>query len=246
MDSSLESQLEKANAKLTALQAEYEEFVYIVSHDLSAPMRQVEGFAEIVVNKHSESFDEKTKRHFELIFNGAAQTTKILEAITAYSRLNTRAKPFAHVDCNAIFADVLDDLSFTINEKGAKISCDALPELVGEIDQIKLLFKCLVENALLYQYGNTKPIIVLRVSEIGESWLFRLSDNGIGIADNLTDKVFKVLRRGVSPKKYPGLGMGLAVAKKIVEKHQGELSIDSTSEQGTTFSFTIAKDLPDE
>ena len=108
MSAKIESELEKANRELTLLKAEYQEFVDIVSHDLEAPLRQIKGFSEIIVSKHGACFDEKSKRHFELIQNGSTQATQMLAAVKNYSRLNTRAKPFTLLDCNNSVAEALD------------------------------------------------------------------------------------------------------------------------------------------
>lgn len=236
-------ELAKVNQELALLKAEYEEFVYIVSHDLSAPLRQIQSFSEIIVNKHSDSFDDKTKRHFELINNGSAQVTQMLKALKEYSRLNTRAKPFVFVDCNEIVVQALDNLSSLITDSGALISCDQLPDLIGDKDQIIILFQQLIHNALIYQKAGNKPIISISFTENKDSWQFYITDNGIGVPANLREKIFKVLRRGVSDRKYPGLGMGLACASKILQKHNGDINVVN-SEQGATFSFKISKGLP--
>lgn len=244
MSAKLANELEKVNQELTALKAEYEEFVYITSHDLSAPLRQIEGFAEMIISKHGDSFDEKTKRHFALIHNGTTQATQILTAIKAYSRLNTRAQPFTLINCSEIMAQVLENLSPLITETAASITCSELPSIIGDSEQIKLLFECLIENALIYQLKDNKPVIFISAKDDDDFWQFCISDNGIGVPDNLTEKIFKVLRRGVSNKKYPGLGMGLAIAKKILQKHQGDISLNVDNNIGSTFTFKIAKDLP--
>jgi light-regulated signal transduction histidine kinase (bacteriophytochrome) len=244
MTTKLESQLDKTNQELAALKAEYEEFVYIVSHDLSAPLRQVEGFADIVVSKHADSFDEKTKRHFDLIYDGSAQATQILDAIKNYSRINTRVKPFVLLDSNKIVAQAMNSLSSLITATDASITCAHLPAIIGDSEQIQILFECLIENALTYQLPDNKPVIVISATDDDDFWQFCISDNGIGVAENLTEKIFKVLRRGVSSKKYPGLGMGLAITKKILQKHQGNISVALKKEEGAAFSFQIAKDLP--
>ena len=246
MSAKLENELDKVKQELAELKAEYEEFVYIVSHDISAPLRQIESFSEIIVSKHGDSFDEKTKRHFELINNGSTQATQIMNAIKSYSRLNTRAKPFTSFNSNNIVAKALDNLSSLITKTGASITCADLPTIIGDEEQVSLLFKCLIENAITYQLPGNKPVISVSASDDKHYWHFRITDNGIGVPENLTEKIFKVLRRGVSSKKYPGLGMGLAIAKKILQKHHGDISVALNNDQGAAFSFKIAKDLPNE
>lgn len=244
MSAKLERELTAVKQELAALKAEYQEFVYITSHDLSAPLRQVEGFAEIIVSKHGDSFDDKTKRHFALISDGVTQAKSILDALTNYSRLNTRAQPFVLSDSNEIVGQALSSLSSLIADTEAEIICADLPTIMSDKEQIKLLFECVIENALTYQLPDNKPIITLSAKEDNDFWYFCISDNGIGVPENLTEKIFKILRRGVSNKKYPGLGMGLAIAKKILQRHNGDISVALNNEKGANFTFTIAKELP--
>lgn len=243
MSAKLESELAKANQELALLKAEYEEFVYIISHDLSAPLRQVQSFSEIITNKHSSNFDDKTKRHFELIIRGANQASQMLKAMSYYSRLNTRAKPFALFDCNVSIAKALDNLSSLISDSGASITCDDFPEIIGDEEQITILFQQLIHNALTYQKAGSKPIISISFTNNVDAWQFSIKDNGIGVPESLREKIFKVLRRGVSDKKYPGLGMGLAYASKILQKHRGGINVVNSA-QGAIFTFKIAKELP--
>lgn len=243
MPTTQEKELETVKDELALLQAEYEEFVYIISHDLSAPLRQVKSFSEIIVSKHGDSFDEKTKHHFGLISSGSTQATQIVDAIKNYSRLTTRAKPFTLVDCNKLVAQALDNLSTEITESGASITCDKLPTIIGESEQLLMLFECLIKNALTYQLPENKPVIAISTRDDDHFWHFCISDNGIGVPTNLSEKIFKVLRRGVSNKKYPGMGMGLALVKKILQKHQGDISVEQENETGAVFNFKISKEL---
>lgn len=243
MSTKLKDELEKAQKDLADLKAEYEEFVYIVSHDLSAPLRQVEGFVELVTSKHADSFDDKTRRHFELINSGVSQAKQLLDAIRGYSRINTRTEPFTALDLNSIIAVVQDDLSPLISKTNALITVGNLPTVMGDMAQVTQVFECLIHNALTYQLPESKPEITLNVVDKVDTWQFCINDNGIGVSENVAAKIFKVLRRGVSDKKYAGMGMGLAIAKKVLQRHQGDIWLDSTLNNGASFYFTIAKDL---
>jgi light-regulated signal transduction histidine kinase (bacteriophytochrome) len=243
MTTQVKHQLEKAQKELALLKAEYEEFVYIVSHDLSAPLRQVEGFVEIITAKHTDSFDDKTKRHFELINNGTAKAKSILDAMTCYSRINTVIEPYTLLDLNILFDDVKDNLSALIEKNNALLHFDSLPKVMGSKEHIIKVFECLIHNALTYQQAGNQPVINLSVIDKGNVWQFCIKDNGIGVANNNTDKIFKVLRRGVSDKKYAGMGMGLSISKKILQKHSGDIWLDTEFESGASFYFSIAKDL---
>jgi light-regulated signal transduction histidine kinase (bacteriophytochrome) len=243
MSAKLETQLAKVREELALLKAEYEDFIYIVTHDLSAPLRQVEGFSEIISNKHSDSFDEKTKRHFELVHKGSTQASNVLEAIRHYLQVKTMPMHFTPLDINTIIADVKKNLSPLINEKNASVMCAKSPSVVGDLAQITQVFECLIHNALTYQSSGNRPDITISVIDIGTHWQFCVADNGIGIAKNIEEKIFKILRRGIANKKDGAMGMGLAIAKKIIQKHDGDIWVKLDNELGTCFYFTTVKDL---
>lgn len=244
MSEKLAKQLTKTQQELSELKAEYDEFTYIISHDLSAPLRQIGGFIELVVANNSESFDDKTKRHIELALGGTAQAKRMLDALVNYSRVTTTTEPYALLDINKLVIEAQDELSTMIAETNAVINCENLPKIKGREAQIKQLFFHLIQNALLYQSPQNSPEITIKVIEVNENWQFCIKDNGIGVADKLQEKIFKVLRRAVSDKKYAGIGMGLALAKKILQSHEGSIWLESEEGVGSSFYFTIAKDLP--
>lgn len=246
MSVDIENQLNKANQELVALKAEYDEFVYIISHDLSASLRQVEGFAEIVIGKHADSFDDKTKRHFELIQGGSNQAKLILEAMRSYSRLSTMAQPFTLFDLNKLVHDIKCKLSSLFDDANSIITVSHLPTIIGEEKQIAQVFECLLHNALNYRSAERECQINIDVVEKKHYWQFCVIDNGIGIAENIQEKIFKVLRRGVSDKKSIGIGMGLAIVKKVLQHHQGRIWLESEKGRGSSFYFTISKGLANE
>lgn len=243
MSVKIDKKLDKTLQELVALKEEYEEFVYIISHDLSAPLRQVEGFAEMIVSKHADSFDDKTKRHFELIQSGSNQAKLILEAMTNYSRLNTVTEPFSLLDLNTLMGDIKSELSSLFENVDSTITFNHLPTIVGEEKKIAQVFKHLLHNALTYRSLEQACKINIEVVEQQHCWQFCVTDNGIGIAENLQKKIFKVLKRGTSNKKYPGIGMGLALAKKVLQLHHGSIWVESEKDIGSAFYFTIKKGL---
>ncbi len=237
----IEDELAKAKEELEAIKAEYEEYVYVVSHDLIAPLRQIEGFAQIVHAKHADQFDDKTKRHFDLIISGAGKGRDILDALLEYSRLSTRAKPFASVDCHEVIDEVTHELSTLIEISGAKISCTNVPVVTGDRSQLYQIFYHLVHNALHYQFSDNIPNISIEAIDRDNDWQFCVKDNGMGVPDHLADKVFTILRRAVTDKEYSGIGMGLAVARQIVHRHGGRIWIVSEKNVGSSLYFTITK-----
>ncbi len=241
-----QEELIKAREELAVLKAEYQEFVYIVSHDLSAPVRQIEGFSEIVSTKHSDSFDDKTKRHFNLILKGTTQIKGLLDGLISYSRINTHAESFTEIDIDSIITSIKEKLSSVIEATGATISYDNMPIVKGDKDQISLIFYHILHNALHYQVAGSSPSITIKAIKTKNHWQFCITDNGIGILENVAEKIFKVFRRGVSDKQYTGIGMGLALTKKIVGLHQGTIWFESEKGTGSSFYFTIESNIPDE
>ncbi len=235
--------LEETQQELRALKKEYEDFAYIVSHDLSSPFRTIEGFSKIIEEKNGHSFDEKTRQHFQHIMESTKRGKATLAALLELSRLNTHRETPSECNCELIIETIKQQLSLLMNQSNASIECYHLPILIGDQKEITLLFYHLIHNALLYRSAK-KPTIIKISCEDGENyWKFSIQDNGIGIKESLTEKVFKAFRRGVSQKKYPGLGMGLTIAKKITQNHGGNISLVTTVGSGTTVYFNIAKDL---
>lgn len=244
MVQNIEKELVKAREELVALKAEYSEYVYVVSHDLIAPLRQIEGFSSIIYDKYADQFDDKTKRHFGLIVSGAEKGKAILEALLVYSRQSNTEAPFEMVDCFQKISDVTDELSLLITESGADISCVGAPAICGDSSQIHLLFYHLIHNALHYRSPDRKPNISIEATEVDLFWEFCVKDNGIGFSEKDYEKIFTVLRRAVSEKAYSGIGMGLSIATKIVQRHGGRMWVSSEVGVGSSFYFSIAKDLP--
>lgn len=239
--SSKEDTSNKLEKDLEELRNEYEEFVYTVSHDLIAPFRQIEGFLELLSKNSKDSLDEKGEKYLNLSLKGAAKGKGILKSLVAYSRLNNSSEPFTSIDLNTVFEEARESLSSTIDEKKAKISSSLLPSINADKEQLYLLFFHLLQNALIYQDINKTPEITLTFEEGNNEWIFELKDNGIGIAKNLWEKIFKPLRRAVSDEIYPGLGMGLTITAKILKKHQGSIWIESIKGEGSSFFFTLPR-----
>lgn len=241
--SDVEKQLARTQKELEALKAEYEEFAYVVSHDLSGLFRTIEGFSNIIAKKHADSLDDKTKRHFSLIASDSTKGNAIFEVLLEFSRLNKKAEPFSEVDCNELIEEAKNSLVDLISTSMAIVTSTSLPTVTGDRRQLALLFHNLLKNALVFQEPGNQPKISIKTEQKGEYWQFAIKDNGIGIQSNLTEKIFKVLRRAVGEDEYPGAGMGLATVKKIIQRHHGDIWVETEKGVGSTFFFTIDKSL---
>lgn len=232
--------LVEAQKELADLKAEYQEFAYIVSHDLSAVLRQVGGFAQIVYDKHANNFDTRTLRHFELIIEGAETGKDLLEGLLLFSRLNTVDAPKELVDCNTIASECVESLSELIISTGAEISIEDLPTLPANRVRLAQVLYNLIHNALIFVDNDVKPKIRITAKDADNLWLFGIEDNGIGIRSQYRDNIFDVLQTAAG-KKFEGLGMGLAIARKIIQQHGGSIWVNSEIGEGSKFYFTLSK-----
>lgn len=238
MDST-EEKLASTLQALEQLKAQYNEFVYIVSHDLSSSFRTTSGVLEIILKNDDNSLDARTKKHLEIVLNEAQKGSEILAALLEYSRINTQAEPFEMVATETLVEEVLDELSDLVNGCNAQISMEALPCVFADRKQLRQLFYHLLKNALTYRRKDAEVVINIAFNTKDGTAEFTIQDNGIGIKASHVDKIFQVLRRGVTQNQYAGSGMGLAVAKKILHRHAGDIWVESEPDEGSRFYFTL-------
>lgn len=243
MSKELILELNNANNELSVLRAEFNQFASVVSHDLAAPLRQVEGFASIVQANIGEGFDEKTKHHFDLILKGSQSGSRMIEALLVYSRACSQKLIMTPVDCNDVAKNTLEKLSPMVENLQPTVTIANLPDLKADESQLEKLFYQLFHNALYYHNPDVKPVVTLDVVDEGGYWEFCLTDNGIGVPEKQWEKAFTVLRRAVVKKDPERVGMGLALAKRIVLNHGGSIWIGSSKGHGCKVYFTIPKRL---
>ncbi len=236
-----EERILKLEQELKSLRAEYEEYVYIVSHDLGAPIRHIEGFANIISADIYDGLDKKNQDRFDRILSSTDEAKKILKALHEYSRLSSCSSLYEELDCNDIIETITEQLKPLIDESSAELYFSNLPSVYGVPSEISLVFFHLLQNSLLYRADGVKPVIVIECTDNGSQWEFHVKDNGIGVRESLIPKVFKVLRRAVAASQYPGQGMGLAISQKIVEAHGGNIRMESIPENGSRVYFTLPK-----
>jgi light-regulated signal transduction histidine kinase (bacteriophytochrome) len=164
----------------------------------------------------------------------------LINDLLAYSRVGTKARPFQPTDCNEIVDIALGNLLLAIKETGALIRVGPLPRLMGDPSQLRQLFQNLIANAIKFRRAEP-PTVDISAEPAGDAWRFRVTDNGIGIAEEYHERIFVLFQRLHGRADYPGTGIGLAICKKIVERHGGEISLQSTLGGGTTFFFNIAQ-----
>ena len=233
-----EQQLTRYAGELARSNAELEQFAYVASHDLQEPLRMVSSFTQLLGKRYQGRLDQDADEFIGFAVDGATRMQRLINDLLAYSRVGTRGKPFKPVDCQAIFRATRDNLMKVIEESEAVITQAPLPTVFGDEVQLLQLFQNLVANAIKFR-GQAPPRIRVSAQKSGPEWIFAIKDNGIGIAPEHQERIFSIFQRLHHRSEYPGTGIGLALCKKIVERHGGHIGVESQPGQGSTFSFGI-------
>jgi PAS domain S-box-containing protein len=237
-----EEELKNTVNKLELSNKNLQEFAYVASHDLQEPLRMISNYTQLLSNRFSKDVDEKAKEYIYFIVGSAKRMQELIRNLLDYSRITTQVKVFEVFDSNEILDNVLSRLRLSIEETGTKLNISSLPKINGDSIQIEQLFQNLLSNSIKFR-GNKEPVIQISAEDKDSFWLFSFRDNGIGIEQKFKDRIFVIFQRLHSQQEYPGTGIGLALCKKIVERHGGNIWMESTPGDGTTFYFTIPKVL---
>ena len=229
-----------ANKELRIKNKELEQFVYIASHDLQEPLRTTTSFVELLQLQYQGKLDERADKYFSFIMDSSTRMKTLIKDLLDYSRIGAK-KELVEVDCDVVMKEVLADLGNAISNAQAIITTDHLPVITGYATEIKQLFQNLLINAIKFRKKDIAPQIQVYIKDLGEHWQFSVKDNGIGIEEQHKEKIFMIFQRLHTKTAYEGSGIGLAHTKKIVELHGGNIWIESTVGEGTTFHFTIQK-----
>ncbi|MGD9365829.1 MAG: PAS domain S-box protein [Desulfobacteraceae bacterium] len=240
----LEDQLRHKNEDLVRSNAELEQFAYVASHDLQEPLRKVGSYMELVAERYRRQLDRDAREFIDYAVDGARRMKIMINDLLVYSRVGNRGQTFAPIDMMSVMHHVLDDLELAILENGAVVSYDALPVVTADNSQLQQLLRNLIGNALKYR-GSDPPKIHVSVKRQKQTWRFSVKDNGIGIEPRFFERIFQIFQRLHPRGQFNGTGIGLAVCKKIVERHGGTIGVESTPGQGSTFYFTIADQKED-
>ncbi|MFB2879296.1 PAS domain S-box protein [Floridanema aerugineum] len=227
----VEQELKRSNQEL-------EQFAYVASHDLQEPLRAVTGYTQLLMSEYGDRFDETAHSYAEFIIDGAKRMQLLIQDLLAYSRVGTRGKEFAMTDCNAVVKEALRNLQIAIAQSNAEIIVEPLPTINADQSQLVQLFQNLIGNAIKFCQQD-RPRIKIRATQRETDFLFQVEDNGIGIKPQYLERIFEVFKRLHTRREYPGTGIGLAICKKIVLRHGGQIWAESTPNLGTTFFFTI-------
>jgi len=236
----LNTDLAKRAAELSASNAELERFAYIASHDLQEPLRMVSSFLQLLQKRYSGQLDSKADQYIHYAVDGAERMKALIMDLLEYSRVGTGKENFTPVDTAVVIQEVGEIFHEKIIAARAQVEIGRLPVVTGDKVQLTQLFQNLLSNALKY-HSDKPPVIRIGVQEEAAHWLFSVADNGIGIDPQFFDKIFIIFQRLHNKSDYSGTGIGLAICKKIVERHGGRIWVESLPQQGSTFYFTIHK-----
>ena len=229
--------VENTNENLISTNKELEQFIYVASHDLQEPIRTINSYLQLLEKRYKEKLDNNAKEFINYAVEGGKRMKTVILSLLDYSRL-TRANPFEIINVNEVLKEILKDLSYQIRENNATITIEPLPAIYGDKVLIEQLFQNLISNAVKFK-GEKNPVILISGKKNDTEYLFSIKDNGIGIQKEYGTKLFTIFQRLNTQEQYPGTGMGLAICKKIVEKHGGKIWFESEFGKGSTFYFTI-------
>jgi PAS domain S-box-containing protein len=228
----------KKQVELETKNKELEQFAYVASHDLQEPLRTVSNYMQLFKEDYSERLDEQAFRYIHAVNNATSRMSMLIKALLEFSRLGSNRK-LVSVDCSELVKDVLSDLQKFIKTSGAVITVAKLPTINVYETEIRQVFQNLITNAIKFCEKGTVPEVNIYVEKLADKWQFSVKDNGIGISVSHYKRIFEIFQRLHTTAEYEGNGIGLANCKKIVELHQGEIWVESSSGNGSEFFFTI-------
>jgi light-regulated signal transduction histidine kinase (bacteriophytochrome) len=235
----VEKQLRKSSIELKRSNKELEEFAYVSSHDLQEPLRKIQAFGDLLVEEYGDNLDEG-REYLMRIQNSAQRMSTLIEDLLTFSRVTTKPTTTKAVDLNETIGNVIADLHSRIEkEHGEVITKGILPTVMADETHMRQLFQNLISNALKFHAPGETPTVTISSEATDKEFIIKVSDNGIGIDDKYKTKVFSVFQRLNTKQAFEGTGIGLAVCKKIVDRYNGTIDIESELGTGTTFIITL-------
>ncbi len=236
----LEDLVKERTEELERSNEELQHFAYTISHDLQEPLRMVSVYTQLLGHRYKGKLDSDADAFIENASGGAIRMYRLIQDVLTYSRIDRWGKAFQNTDCSEVVQEVFKNLKIQIDKSGGVIQCDSLPTVSGDKTQLVQLFQNLISNALKY-CNKKKPKVRIGAKKDNLAWLFYIKDNGIGIDSRYAKKIFMIFQRLHNRDTYSGTGVGLAICKKIVERHHGKIWVESQEGKGATFYFTLPR-----
>ncbi len=237
----IQEQLRRLSTDLAVSNRELEQFAAVTSHDLKEPLRMISLQLQLLERKYKDIIDEKAKAYIQNSVKSAQQLTGLIDALLIYSQSGNNDGSLEIVNLSDVVQGAMDNLKILIQESEVKIQIEELPHVLGDYFQLVQLFQNLISNAVKFRDKNRPAEIRIGCKDDGNTWKIFARDNGVGFDSAHSDRIFEIFQRFHSRDEYPGTGIGLAVAKKIVERHNGKIWVDSRPNEGATFYFTLMK-----
>jgi len=235
-----EEELHQTLDELKRSNAELEQFAYVASHDLQEPLRGIAGMAQLLQKRYKGQLDNRADEFIDHMVDSTERMQKLINDLLTYSRIGRRGETIRLMEANTALKEAIKNLDVAIQEYGATITYENLPKVRIDATQFIRLFQNLIGNAIKFR-SECPPQIHVGVSDAGEFWKFSVQDNGIGIEPQYFDRIFQVFQRLHTRREYKGTGIGLAICKKIIERHGGRIWVEAQFGQGSTFYFTLPK-----
>ncbi len=230
--------LKQQAEELARSNAELEQFAYVASHDLQEPLRMVASYVKLLERRYKDKLDADANEFIAFAVDGANRMHQLINDLLAYSRVGTHGGSFQPTDCTAVLDQSLVNLRTAIEETGAMVTYDSLPTVSADASQLVQLFQNLIGNAIKFR-SEESPRVHVSAEQTENGYVFSVRDNGIGIDPEYGERIFAIFQRLHNQVDYPGTGIGLAICKKIVQRHGGRVWVDSEFEKGSVFHFTI-------
>ncbi len=233
-------ELKVTEEKLLHSAEEFQQFAYVASHDLNEPLRTIKSYLELIQRRYKDNLDEEGNEFLQFAVEGAGRMKRMVDDLLALSRIETQGHPFEDVPASSLAEAAVLKLKLRIRESSAQIVVEEdLPTVHVDSAQIRILFQTLLDNALKFQSGSTPEVHIGATRRDDRFWQFYLRDNGIGIAAENMEKVFGLFKRLHGQNEFEGSGLGLALCRKIVDRHGGQIWVESILGEGSTFYFTL-------
>lgn len=233
-------ELERSNLELSRSNQELERFAYVASHDLQEPLRKVQTFSDRLTSKYATKFDDDGKLYLSRMQESLGRMRGLIQDLLTYSRVQISKKDWATVDLNEVVKEVISDLEVRLEQSGGRVVVESLPTIRANPLQMRQVFQNLISNALKFSKPDLKPVVKVSVQQTGDTQEIVVADNGIGFEQQYASRIFEVFQRLHTRGNYDGTGIGLAIVKKILEQHGGEIRAESEPGQGATFFLKLS------